>query len=716
MTKLLRTCFLLILLLSAGGEIRAQVKTSTATTSGTQESDTASSEPQGIIYERDEADSLMPALVYSFEGSRRKAKIHELRHPTLDPTGAELLDAVQRLDGHYYLGLGALGQSHLSLLPHWDGTLSLLNPQGSWLPLSRHWQPDANSVYMDRLHRWRYYQTLRPYTLLRYGSSTNKDYQIGIVHTQNIRPRWNLAFEYDLVSREGVYTNSGVGNHVLDFTTNYYSSDARYQLQAGIGRHSVKQQENGGVDNDTTCWSSTNRAGVPVNMYYAMNHWRNFDVEVHQTYNTVRQFIQVRPVTEKKTDTLQLRTTLHDSVTLKDSVVVRDSIVLRDTIVGYDTLRPYTPRVFNSGVLGMDLRFSRQRRHFYDSEATSWFYNLGAIDTSFYYDSTALLKYSGDLYWTNDAYMRHRWQNPLVVTVGVRPEADVLRLPGGDRRQMSVSAFASAVISWGTLRLSADAEEVNGGERNGDYRLHALLDASRGHSHFAATLLSEAQAPDIMYYHNEGCYNWDIATYSKIKRQQAALEYRRELPDSVGGWLRSALFRGSATLLGDNVWIDASMRPVQGHASGLLTQLQAQFHLQFGWFHLQLQEQLQHSSDNAVVRVPLYAGKHSLYADLHVFKRALHLQTGVDLRYHTRYLADGWNPVLGAFYRQEDIEVGGYLVADAWVTLQVKRATIYAKVSHLNAPLESDPAYFSLPHYPLEDLGVYWGVIWKFFN
>jgi hypothetical protein len=55
-------------------------------------------------------------------------------------------------------------------------------------------------------------------------------------------------------------------------------------------------------------------------------------------------------------------------------------------------------------------------------------------------------------------------------------------------------------------------------------------------------------------------------------------------------------------------------------------------------------------------------------------------------------------------------------VADFWLTLQIKRATIYAKVSHFNAPLERHPSYFSLPHYPMEDLGVYWGVVWKFFN
>ena len=66
------------------------------------------------------------------------------------------------------------------------------------------------------------------------------------------------------------------------------------------------------------------------------------------------------------------------------------------------------------------------------------------------------------------------------------------------------------------------------------------------------------------------------------------------------------------------------------------------------------------------------------------------------------------------------MEVGNYLVADFWVNLQVKRATMYIKASHFNAPLEElmqfSPNYFSLPHYPMEGFGLYWGVIWKFFN
>ena len=60
------------------------------------------------------------------------------------------------------------------------------------------------------------------------------------------------------------------------------------------------------------------------------------------------------------------------------------------------------------------------------------------------------------------------------------------------------------------------------------------------------------------------------------------------------------------------------------------------------------------------------------------------------------------------------------MVADFWINLQIKRASIYIKASHFNAPIEElagkTPNYFSLPHYPMEDFALYWGVIWKFFN
>lgn len=677
-------------------------------------------EPQGIIFDNDEeADSILRTKVLAFEREPRSVKIHKIAHPTLDPTGSQLFNPTHRMDNTFYLDLGALGQCQKELYYRSDKALML----------DFHFVPDIHPVYRHKMHQMSLFQTMTPYTAIGYGSSLNKDYQISIVHTQNIKPRWNVAFMYDLVSRDGLYTNSEVTNHVIDVTTNYYSADSRYQLQAGISNKRLRQQENGGVQNDTTCWSYPRESGVPVNMYAAQNQWRDFELWVHQSFNTVRQFKHLRPITIRIKDTVSIDTTTAHHEYEKDStsgIVTGLNIVVqeRDTIIGYDTILPQQPHTYNTGVFALDLNFARQRRYFYDSQANSWFYNQNALDSTYFFDSTTHYRLATELYWTNDAYMNHRWSNPFVILFGIRPEYNRIQyatdtvLSSYGIGEMTVSPFAKASINIGKFRLSANAEEVNGGRRTGDYRLSARMDIYN--FHFDAQ--SEAVSPDLIYYHNEGYYIWDYAYdhFSKTKRQQIGAAYTLSHPDSVDSRIRKFDIGFKTAIISDNVWFNSAMVPMQGNEKGLLMQLQAAAHLRFGWFNIRLQEMLQHSNNENVVRVPLFASKNSMFADVNLFRGALRMQTGFDLRYHTKYKADGWNPVLGAFYRQDDIEVGNYLVADFWINLQVKRASIYLKASHFNAPIEEllniAPSYFSLPHYPLENFGLYWGITWKFFN
>lgn len=640
--------------------------------------------PQGIVYNIDEVpDSVLQSRVFTFGDIIRSVKIRLLQNPYLSPTGIQGNDPLSDIMLGSYTSLGALGQVHQPIFPN-------IIDKHKVSPFST-----QNIFSVNRLlHHSRYFQTQTPYTLLGYGSSLDKDYQIHIVHTQNIKPRWNVAMLYDLVSRDGVYTNSGVTSHFLDLTTNYYSSDARYQMQAALTYNRIRHEENGGVTNDTTCWSYSRESGIPVNMYSAQNQWRDIELRIHQSYNTVRQF----PLIVEK-DSLQ-------------SIIAGG-----DAHKPYDTIPEPKPSTFNTGVFALDLTYNRNRRLFYDSQNNSWFYNYGSVDTSFYYDSTVYHQLAAELYWTNDAHMQHRWHNPVIVTAGIRPQYEELRfaerntITSTPQHHYTLSPFASARLHLGRMDLEAHAEETNGSYRTGDYHLDGKISMRWDNSNLMVSLLTEAQSPNMLFYHNEGAYNWDITDYNKIKQQRIAAEYNHNKIGSL---------RLASTLISDNVWFDSQMRPTQGDATGLLLQGDWTGQLSFGWFNIRTHQMLQHSSDDNVVRVPLYASKNSVFADFYLFSKALRAQIGFDLRYHTKYYCDGWNPVLGAFYRQDEVKVGNYMIADLWLTLQVKRATIYLRASHLNAPIEKlmgfKPHYFSMPHYPYENFTLYWGLVWRFFD
>lgn len=336
--------------------------------------------------------------------------------------------------------------------------------------------------------------------------------------------------------------------------------------------------------------------------------------------------------------------------------------------------------------------------------------------------------------------MQHRWSNPVIITAGIRPQYDELRFaePGVKTNEFNISPFAKAKITMGRVSMLFSAEEINGDRRVGDYRFDGSLNLGLGRSSLLSiSALSQANSPDLIYYYNRGAYSWSVTDYNKTKIQRltATFDFNNSYlkiqnsnkVDSTESKSQNSIFKIqysklslSSTLLSDNVWFDSQMRPTQGDATALLLQADLSAHLALGWFNIRTHQLVQHTSDNDVVRLPLFASKNSIFADFVLFKGALRTQIGVDLSYHTKYYADAWNPLLGAFYRQDGVQVGDYLVADLWLTLQVKRATIYLRASHLNAPIEKlaglTPSYFSLPHYPYENFSLYWGLTWRFFD
>ena len=86
--------------------------------------DTARNEgPQvrGLEYHKEEPDSVKRGKVYYFFYTPAQTKINAVMHPSLSPAGAQFNDAIDAINGNYYLGVGVAGHPHLALYPTPDG-------------------------------------------------------------------------------------------------------------------------------------------------------------------------------------------------------------------------------------------------------------------------------------------------------------------------------------------------------------------------------------------------------------------------------------------------------------------------------------------------------------------------------------------------------------------------------------------------------------------
>ena len=650
--------------------------------SSTDSQDTTDNMPKGIVFHTDLPDSVLSASVFAFRHDPYDVKIMEVVHPQFNPTAAQHSDPLDRHDGNFYLAGGGLGHPHIAVYQDFSGDLSL------------GFKPCIHPAYYKTPSSILFYQVQRPYTLLSYNSSLNKDYQIHVTHSQNINERWNVALDYHLFSPEGIYANNSAVGNLLDFNTNYYSRDARYLLRAGAIWQRFTLGENGGLTNDDEFIYKriSNPTGFPVASSTAFSRATDLTVFASQTYNTVRQVPWYREHME----------------------FLADSANRIDTIIVTDTLYPATPKTLNTGLFGLDLQFDRHKY-------------LGAtITPTTVYDSIYSRLYSATLFWTNDAYLDHRWRNPLKVTIGVRPGIATATLDTAiyDTERFSyavVYPFARVIVSpWQRSELSILAES---GPIYGEYNLDAVLSIAFDTTECSRLQLraniNAATAEDLFYIQlrqkSLAAVNPGLAT-SDIPLTTAALAEAAYSYDDIVDLAVTAnavkhhhyfIKDASGSILPDWDRNDAFVPLLQGRL-GLTTQA-------WGWFHFDMQQLLQFTTSD-VIRVPLWASKNSLYADFHLFHRALRTQVGVDVRYHTPYLADAYEPSLGLFYRQNDIKVGGYLYADFFINLQIKRASIYVKAGHLNSLLESEAHYFTLPHYPGNPFGLFYGLTWQFFD
>ena len=626
---------------------------------------------KGLVYNKEVPDSVLRQKVFLFHHRTARVWIDEVWNPTLSPTGVQFHDPLDALNGNYYLGKGSLGHPHVSLFPTLaDG-------------LDMRLQPDLYAGYAYTMGNIDFYQTLTPFSVLSYGGSLADDHSLQLTHTQNILPGWNAAFNYRLFNPEGVYASSGALNNYLSATTNYFSYDSRLQASAALIWQAYNIDENGGLSNDDIFIHrlQSNRAGIPVRLTNSGSLQRNLAAMGSVSYSFERQ-----------SDTYRHR----DSLNL---VQVNDSTTRLDTIDIVDTIPLGRPHVLNPGVVGLEFNYDRQKR--------------------VYVDSTLWREQTATLFWTNDAYAAHRWRNPLKVTVGLHPRllqaviyVDTLR----SLTWLNPFVRTEVMLKKASLQLEAEQNENTWSQQGRDRRLAATLTMpfdSAGLTYATLGAVLQDKAPYLLM-----AYDYMAVNANQPIKNQATERYTLRLHSTPTSDLRlpTSDLTLSASHLSHNVWYDTLLTLHEGTRDLWLLQASLLMHLTAGPLHLDMQQLLQYSTDADQLPVPLWATKNSLYADFPMFHGTLRAQMGVDLRYHTAYHAPFYDPTTGLFLQQDAITVGNYLWADAFINLQVKRASIYLKAGHVNALWENPATYFLLPHYPGQKFGLLWGLTWCFFD
>ena len=160
-------------------------------------------------------------------------------------------------------------------------------------------------------------------------------------------------------------------------------------------------------------------------------------------------------------------------------------------------------------------------------------------------------------------------------------------------------------------------------------------------------------------------------------------------------------------------YLTDSIRPAQLTKAETVMQFFAEGTIPIKKFGINTRIVYQTTSQPNTIRFPDLTGVMDIYFRTQIFKKAGTIQTGFQVTYFSEYYADAYMPSLRLFHIQNEKKIGNYPYLDVYLTLMVKSARMFVKMSHFNSYF-GNYNYYLAPNYPARDARFSFGVSWRF--
>ena len=141
------------------------------------------------------------------------------------------------------------------------------------------WDPGFHSydIYRWSLERVRFFNTTRPYSELNYMLGSRQEQVVELMHTQNILPNLNFAFQYRLINSPGFFKNQRTNHNNYLLNSRYESVNKRYNAYLVLLGNKLHAGENGGInDSLLTDPIYKDRFNIPTNLGVDSEYSENF--------------------------------------------------------------------------------------------------------------------------------------------------------------------------------------------------------------------------------------------------------------------------------------------------------------------------------------------------------------------------------------------------------------------------------------------------------
>lgn len=556
----------------------------------------------------------------------------------------------------------------------------------------------ALDPYLLNAQDIQYYNARVPYTVLTMFTAGAAEQYFKVLHTQNIKPNWNIGFNLNFTGSRGFYSSNGVlGQNVSDLNaaifTWYESKNKRYNLLANLVFNSLKSPETGSILNDSVFTSvkppldkTTERVRLP-NTY---EYWHTAGFYIKQFYYIGRIDTTIRKNTANILPTQRVAYTFNYNVTKYD--------FLQNDI---DTYHVFPDYYFSSNRSRDSLTVTHVQNDF------AYSFYLRGKSNQFVKNELKL-----DLGLTHDLYTYSQYVSDTTINLFGNKIRGPHQLQGATFQNITIKGKLSYRFS-DKVNLEANVNQIAAGRNFGDfiYDFKALLAGNNKTGKIILDGYLQSSSPSLV------ATNWITNhyifhnTFSNQKTTSLSFNY---INNALQLDLKAEYF-----LIADYLYYAAQPGGLDAHPvqlSNNINLLKVSLGKNLTWHDLHFDNYIVYEKTDyqSTLRIPELYTYSSLYYNSFLFN-TLHTTVGMDVRYNTAYAAPSYAVGLGQFYNGPDITFSSYPVASIYLKATLHNTNLFVGYDYANQGVFSK-GYYTVNRYPQQDRALKFGVKWMFFE
>ncbi len=523
--------------------------------------------------------------------------------------------------------------------------------------------------YLLTPQKQKFYFSPTPYAEIKYFMSTKKwnENNLHVLYTQNINEKFNYGIRYELQSGDGLFQQSKVSEHTLNFFIGYTGD--KYSIYAALIRNKFRLQESGGIE--ITGITDPNLTKPRIDGAFSQLY--KFDFFISQEY----KFGYTK--TKIVDDTLEQKI--------------------------------YQP----VGKLNYVFNYEHNYRTYFDDDTLSDVYRDNLISKEWTTDSINLKKWDNSVFWTfnNISYQNAEVLNSVGAVyeiIGNYTFKGYVWKPQVDYYHNIKTVFKS-VGTFKKFLYRLDSYYYISGYKQNDFRAKLNLQRNfifgKSPGILSLTMDFYQREPAFMeqfYYTNHFIWNNDFD-----KKNVLRFNMSFQLPKNF------FKIKLDAANLGNYIYFDSLAYPAQVSNSFRVYSASIEKEFNFGKFSSMNKVIGQYSDNNEAVSIPEYIFYHSLYFN-YWYKTAVHLHLGYEIYYSAEFDALSYAPVTGQFYLGREMKTGAYPILNMYLDMRVQSVLLFFKFENVGFQFLSDDFYYPVSYYPMNTTMFKFGVAWRFKN